>query len=61
MTSPTQNHIYVTLLSNASREIYEQNTHANFTVKLAQLIDLGLTSNSELGYAKNRVLRLLEG
>jgi len=44
MTSLGQNNFYVTLLSNASRNIYEQNTHADITVKLAQAI-LGSTSN----------------
>ena len=48
-TSPGQNIFYVTLLSNASRDIYEQNTHADFTVKLEQPIDLGSTSNWEVG------------
>jgi len=41
MTSLDQNNFNVTLLSNASREIYNMNTHADFTVKLAQPIDLG--------------------
>jgi len=41
----TTTHFYVTLFSNASREIYEQNTHADFTVKVAQHIELGSTSN----------------
>jgi len=45
----TQSHFYVTLFSNASRDIYEQNTHADFTVKLAQSVDLGSTSNWEVG------------
>ena len=45
----THSHIYVTLFSNASRDIYEQNTHADFTVKLAQPVDLGSTSNWEVG------------
>jgi len=49
MTSPGQTNFYVTLLSNASRDIYDQNTHADFTVKLAQKIDLGSTSNWEVG------------
>ena len=40
---------YITLFSNALREIYEQNTHADFTVKLAQHIDLCSNSNWELG------------
>jgi len=48
MTSRDQNKFYVTLLSNASRDIYDLNTHADFTVKLAQPIDLGTTSKWEL-------------
>jgi len=47
--SPDQNKFYVTLLSKASRDIYDQNTHAEFTVNLAQPIDLGSTSKWELG------------
>ena len=43
------NHFYVTLFSSASRDIYEQNTHADFTMKLAQLVHLISTSNWELG------------
>jgi len=43
------NHFYVTLFSNASRDIYEQNTHTNFTVKLAQPVDLVSKSNWEIG------------
>jgi len=49
MTSLDQNNFYFTILSNASRDIYDQNTHADFTVKLAQPIDLGTTSNWEVG------------
>ena len=37
------------LLGNASRDIYEQNTHADFTVEVAQRIDLRSTSNWEVG------------
>ena len=48
MTSLDQKDFYVTVLSNASRDIYDQNTHADFTVKLAQPIDLGTTSKWEL-------------
>jgi len=44
-----RNHIYVTALSNATRDIYEQNTHTDFTVKLAQLGEMGSTSNWEFG------------
>jgi len=42
----------VNLLSNASWDIYEQNSYADFTVKLAQPIDLGSTSNWEVGVCK---------
>jgi len=49
MTSPTQSHFYVTLFSNDSQEVYDQNTNADFTVKLEQPIDLGSTSNWEVG------------
>ena len=52
MTSLDQNNFYVTLLSNALREIYDQNTHADFTVKLAQPIDLGTTSKWEVGVSE---------
>jgi len=48
----TQNNLYVTLFSNASRDIYEQNTHADFKVKLAQIMDLGSTSNWEVGISE---------
>ena len=41
--------LYVTIFSNASRDIYEQNMHADFMVKLAQPVDLGSTSNWEVG------------
>jgi hypothetical protein len=44
----TENHFYVTLFSTASRDICDQNTHANFAVKLAQLVDLGTTSKWEV-------------
>jgi len=49
MTSPRQNNFYVTVQSNASRDIYDQNTNADITVKLAQIIDLGSISNLEVG------------
>jgi hypothetical protein len=48
----TRSHFYVTLFRNASRDIYEQNTDADFTVKLAQPVDLGSTSNWELGVSE---------
>jgi len=45
----TQNRFYVTLFSNALRDTYEQNTHADFTVKLAQPVDLSSTSSWVVG------------
>ena len=45
----TTSQIYVIVFSNASRDIYEQNTHADFRVKLAQPVDLGSTSSCEEG------------
>ena len=47
MTS--SNSFYVTLFSNASRQIYENNTHADFTVKLSRPIDMGTSPNWEGG------------
>jgi len=52
MTSLDLNNFYVTLLSNAAREIYDQNTHTDFTVKLAQTIVLGTTSKWEVGVSE---------
>ena len=49
MTSFDQKNFYVTLLSNASRDIFEQKTHADFTVKIVQTIELGTTSKWEVG------------
>ena len=49
MTSLDQKNVYVTLLSNDSLDIYDQNTQADFTVKLAQPIDLGTTTKWEHG------------
>jgi len=48
-------HFYVTLFSSDSRDIYEQNTHADFTVKLAQPVYLGSISNWKWGCVKFRV------
>jgi len=45
----TTRHFYVTLFSKASRDIYEQNTHADFMVNLTQPLDLVSTSNWEVG------------
>ena len=41
-----RNHFYVTLFSNASLDLYPDNTRAAFTTHLAHTIDLG-TSSSE--------------
>ena len=43
------NRIYVTLFSNASLEIYENNNHADLTVKLSRPIDLGTSPILEMG------------
>ena len=48
MTSST-NSFYLTLFSNASREIYENNTHADFTMKLSRPIYIGKYPNWEVG------------
>jgi hypothetical protein len=47
MTS--SNSFYLTLFSNALREIYENNTHADFTVKLSRPIDGRNSPNWEVG------------
>jgi len=52
MASPSPSHFYVTLISNALGDIYEQNTHAEFTVELAQTVDLVSTSNWEVGVSE---------
>jgi len=52
MTSLYQDNFYVTLLINASRDIYDLNTHADLTVKLVQHIDLGTISKWELEVRK---------
>jgi len=49
MTSLDQNNFYVTLLSNVSRDIYDHNSHSDFTVKQAQPIELGSTSQWKVG------------
>jgi hypothetical protein len=43
------NHFYITLFSNASPETYPSNTLAEFTVQLAQRIDLGSIGSWEVG------------
>jgi len=44
-----RNHFYITLFSNASQKFHPKNTLAEFTIQLAQRIDLGLTDNWEVG------------
>ena len=43
------NSFYVTLFSNASQEIYDKNTHVDFTVKLSRPIDMGTSPNWQVG------------
>jgi hypothetical protein len=43
-----RNHFYVTLFSNASQETYLDNRLTDFTVQLAQRIDLGSTDRWEV-------------
>ena len=40
---------YITLYSNASQKLYPDNTQADFTCHLAQPVDLGTSSDWELG------------
>jgi hypothetical protein len=51
------NHFYITLFSNASPETCPNNTLAEFTVQLAQNIDLGSIGSWEVGSA-NLIARL---
>jgi len=50
----TLSHFYVSLFSNALRDFYEQNTHADFTVILAQPVDLDSTSYWKMGLCEIR-------
>jgi len=43
---------FTTLFSNASRDAYVQNTNSDFTVKLAQSVDLDSTSNWEVALSE---------
>ena len=61
MTSYDQNNIYVTMLSTASREIYDLNTQGDRTVKLAQSIDLVRPASGKEDSVKYRVLHLPRG
>jgi hypothetical protein len=45
-------HFYITLFSNASQKIYPRNTIAEFTVQLAQRIDLGSTDSWDVGHCE---------
>jgi len=42
-------HFYVTLYSNASQELYPDNTQTAFTCQIAQPTDLGSSSDWEVG------------
>jgi len=44
-----RNHFYITLFSNASQELHPRNTLTEYTIQLAQRIDLGSTDNWEVG------------
>ena len=46
-------HFYVTLFSNASQKIFPDNTLVTFTIHLAQPIDLGTSSDWEVGLCEN--------
>jgi len=48
----SSNSFYVTLFSNASREIYVNNTPADFTVKLSRHVDLRNSPNWKVGFCK---------
>ena len=47
-----RNQFYVTLFSNASKEVYPDNTLTAFTIHLAQPIELGSSSDWEVGVAE---------
>ena len=42
-------HFYVTLFSNASQELFPENTKSSFTIELPQPIDLGPNDTWEVG------------
>jgi hypothetical protein len=44
-----QKHFYITLFSNSSQNTYPANKLSEFTIKLAQPIDLGSTDDWEVG------------
>ena len=45
-------HFYITLYSNASQELYPDNTQTAFTCHLAQPIDLGSSPDWEVGLSE---------
>ena len=45
----SDDHFYVTLLSNSSQDLYSDNTIAAFTVELARPLNLGPNVNWEVG------------
>jgi len=44
-----RNHFYITLFSNASQKLHIKDTLSEFTIQMAQRIDLGSTDNWEVG------------
>ena len=44
-----RNHFYITLFSNAAQKSHPNNTLAEFTIQLAQRVDLGSKDNWEVG------------
>jgi len=44
-----RNQFYITLFSNASKEVFSDNTLTAFTIHLAQPIDLGTSSDWKVG------------
>jgi len=49
MSNVDPKHLYVTLLSNTSKNLYPDNTIAAFTVKLARPVELGFSDIWEVG------------
>ena len=47
-----QDNVYVTLFNTASLDVYTFNSETSFTNRLAHPIDLGSSSNYELGLAE---------
>jgi len=50
-------HFYLTMFSNASQDLHQENTFSDFTVELAQPIELG-PSEKRCGYFASYIPRL---